>query len=64
MGNAAVLKPAEDTSLSALRVAEIATAADAAPVVHFTPTGRRIDQAVVQQFAAGAGAISGTITTP
>ena len=30
---------------------------DAAPVVHFTPTGRRIDQAVVQEFAAGAGAI-------
>jgi tRNA (guanine37-N1)-methyltransferase len=29
----------------------------AAPVVHFTPTGRRIDQAVVQEFAAGAGAI-------
>jgi len=29
----------------------------AAPVVHFTPTGRRIDQAVVREFAAGAGAI-------
>jgi tRNA (guanine37-N1)-methyltransferase len=28
-----------------------------APVVHFTPTGRRIDQAVVQEFAAGPGAI-------
>jgi tRNA (guanine37-N1)-methyltransferase len=27
------------------------------PVVHFTPTGRRIDQAVVREFAAGAGAI-------
>jgi tRNA (guanine37-N1)-methyltransferase len=26
-------------------------------VVHFTPTGRRIDQAVVQAFAAGAGAV-------
>jgi len=26
-------------------------------VVHFTPTGRRIDQAVVQEFAAGAGAV-------
>lgn len=31
--------------------------ADTAPVVHFTPTGRRLDQAVVQQFAAGPGAI-------
>lgn len=28
-----------------------------APVVHFTPTGRRIDQAMVQEFAAGPGAI-------
>ncbi len=26
-------------------------------VVHFTPTGRRIDQAVVQEFAAGPGAV-------
>ena len=30
---------------------------DAAPVVHFTPTGRRIDQAVVADFAAGRGAV-------
>ena len=29
----------------------------AAPVVHFTPTGRRIDQALVREFAAGPGAI-------
>ena len=28
-----------------------------APVVHFTPTGRRIDQAVVNEFAASPGAI-------
>lgn len=28
-----------------------------APVIHFTPTGRRIDQAVVQEIAAGPGAI-------
>ncbi len=26
-------------------------------VVHFTPTGRRMDQAVVREFAAGAGAV-------
>jgi tRNA (guanine37-N1)-methyltransferase len=26
-------------------------------VVHFTPTGRRIDQALVQQFATGSGAV-------
>ncbi|MFZ2650641.1 MAG: tRNA (guanosine(37)-N1)-methyltransferase TrmD [Burkholderiaceae bacterium] len=30
---------------------------DAAPLVHFSPTGRRIDQAVVHEFAAGAGAL-------
>ncbi len=28
-----------------------------APLVHFTPTGRRIDQAVVEQFATGTGAV-------
>ncbi|MDP9046200.1 MAG: tRNA (guanosine(37)-N1)-methyltransferase TrmD [Pseudomonadota bacterium] len=28
-----------------------------APVVHFTPTGRRIDQAVVREFAASSGAV-------
>lgn len=27
------------------------------PVVHFTPTGRRIDQAVMREFAAGSGAV-------
>lgn len=26
-------------------------------VIHFTPTGRRLDQALVQQLAAGAGAV-------
>ena len=29
----------------------------AAPVVHFTPTGRRIDQAIVERYAAGPGAV-------
>ena len=28
-----------------------------APLIHFTPTGRRIDQGVVREFAAGPGAI-------
>ena len=27
------------------------------PVIHFTPTGRRIDQALVQELAAGSGAV-------
>lgn len=42
-----------ERALAAVRTAR----PDAVPVVHFTPTGRRIDQAVVQEFAAGAGAI-------
>jgi tRNA (guanine37-N1)-methyltransferase len=29
----------------------------AAPVIHFTPTGRRIDQALVRELAAGPGAV-------
>ena len=28
-----------------------------AAIVHFTPTGQRLDQALVQQFADGAGAV-------
>jgi len=40
-------------ALAAVRAAR----GDAAPVVHFTPTGRRIDQAVVREFAASPGAI-------
>jgi tRNA (guanine37-N1)-methyltransferase len=31
--------------------------ADLAPLVHFTPTGRRIDQGVVREFAQGTGAV-------
>lgn len=31
--------------------------ADAAPLVHFTPTGRRFDQALVRAYATGPGAI-------
>ncbi len=30
---------------------------DAAPVLHFTPGGRRLDQALVREFAAGPGAV-------
>ena len=36
--------------------AGLATAAKA-PVIHFTPTGRRIDQALVREMAAGPGAV-------
>ncbi|HEX3139710.1 MAG TPA: tRNA (guanosine(37)-N1)-methyltransferase TrmD, partial [Rhizobacter sp.] len=31
--------------------------ADDAPVIHFTPTGRRIDQALVTEYARGPGAV-------
>jgi tRNA (guanine37-N1)-methyltransferase len=38
--------------------AAVADRGEAAPaVIHFTPTGRRIDQALVREFAAGAGAV-------
>jgi tRNA (guanine37-N1)-methyltransferase len=42
-------------ALAAIRTARADAAA--APVVHFTPTGRCLDQALVVGFAAGAGAI-------
>jgi tRNA (guanine37-N1)-methyltransferase len=42
-----------ERALQAIR----ASRADGAPLVHFTPTGRRLDQAVVDDFARGAGAV-------
>jgi tRNA (guanine37-N1)-methyltransferase len=33
------------------------TARPAAPVIHFSPTGRRLDQTLVEQIAAGPGAV-------
>jgi tRNA (guanine37-N1)-methyltransferase len=42
-------------ALAAIRAARAEGAP--APLVHFTPTGRRIDQALVREFAAGAGAV-------
>jgi len=42
-----------ERALAAVRAAR----ADGAPLVHFTPTGRRIDQALVREFAAGPGAV-------
>lgn len=35
----------------------VADRGGAAPVIHFTPTGRRIDQGLVQELAGGAGAV-------
>ena len=44
-------------ALAAIRADRADAAGATLPVVHFTPTGRRIDQAVVQQFATGSGAV-------
>ena len=41
----------------ALRAVAADRATPLPAVVHFTPTGRRIDQALVQEMAAGAGAV-------
>jgi tRNA (guanine37-N1)-methyltransferase len=51
-GMVMLVEPLE-RALAAVR----ALRADGAPVVHFTPTGRRIDQAVVREYAASLGAI-------
>ncbi len=42
-------------ALAAVRAAR--AEAQPAPLVHFTPTGRRIDQALVQELAASPGAV-------
>ncbi|MBL8347964.1 MAG: tRNA (guanosine(37)-N1)-methyltransferase TrmD [Rubrivivax sp.] len=46
-------------ALAAIRAERPAPGEPAAvlPVVHFTPTGRRIDQAVVREFSHGPGAV-------
>ena len=51
-GMVMLVEPLE-RALQAIRTAR----ADAAPVVHFSPTGQRIDQALVTEFARGPGAV-------
>ncbi len=51
-GMVMLVQPLE-RALAAVRAAR----GDAAPLVHFTPTGERMDHAVVRRFAAGPGAI-------
>jgi len=53
-GMVMLVEPLE-RALAAVRMSR--SQADAVPVVHFSPTGRRIDQSVVEQFAGGCGAI-------
>jgi tRNA (guanine37-N1)-methyltransferase len=51
-GMVMLVEPLE-RALQAIRAAR----ADAAPVVHFSPTGQRINQALLAEFAQGAGAV-------
>jgi len=51
-GMVMLVEPLE-RALAAVRAAR----SDTAPVVHFTPTGRRIDQGVVREFARSPGAV-------
>ncbi len=44
-----------ERALAAVRASR--AEAPAAPLVHFSPTGRRIDQQIVRAFAAGPGAV-------
>jgi len=53
-GMVMLVEPLE-RALEAVRVAR--AEATPAPLVHFTPTGRRIDQAVVQELATSPGAV-------
>jgi len=53
-GMVLLVEPLE-RALAAIRASR--TDAAPAPLVHFTPTGRRLDHALVEQFAAGPGAI-------
>ncbi len=49
-----------ERALAAVRAARVTDAppqAAEAPVIHFTPTGRRIDQRVVRELAVGPGAV-------
>ena len=53
-GMVMLVEPLE-RALAAIRAAR--GPGDAAPLVHFTPTGRRIDQDVIRRLAASPGAI-------
>jgi len=55
-GMVLLVEPLE-RALAAIRSARAATGAPAAPVVHFSPAGRRIDQALLGEVAGGNGAI-------
>ncbi len=52
-----MMAPPLGRAVVAIRAAREAAAAPAAPVMLFTPAGRRIDQAFVRDVAAGPGAV-------
>lgn len=55
-GMVMLVEPIE-AALDAVRAARAAAGAPPAPVVHFSPTGRPIDQALVTDWARGPGAV-------
>lgn len=55
-GMVLMVEPLE-RALAAVRAARAADLVELAPVIHFTPTGRRLDQGVVAEMAAGSGAV-------
>ncbi len=55
-GMVMLVEPLE-RALAAVAADDTNQGAAARPVVHFTPAGRRLDQALVESFAAGPGAI-------
>ena len=46
-----------DRALAAVHNARLTALAEATPVIHFSPTGRRLDQALVQELASGGGGV-------
>lgn len=46
-----------ERAIAAARAARVAAQAPVGPVVHFSPTGRPIDQALVRDWALGPGAV-------
>jgi tRNA (guanine37-N1)-methyltransferase len=46
-----------EKAITAARQAREASGAPAAPIIHFSPTGRRIDQALVREMAQGPGGV-------
>ncbi len=56
-GMVMLVEPLE-RALAAIKTDRFAASGEAAPaVIHFSPTGRRIDQALVQELAQGPGAV-------